>query len=136
MAVVQLKKNQQSLIVLKNRGKFCAAGQLIFLFEIMITLKIDTSDNKELKIGLDDDNFVFKQTEVSLKAENTLEKIDSILKEKKLSICDISEIKINRGPGSFTGLKVGVAIGNALSFSLAIPINDKKLGEIEIPAYS
>lgn len=102
----------------------------------MKIFRIDTSDNKELKIGLDDKTFVYKQTETSLRAENTLEKIDSILKEKKLSIYDISEISVNRGPGSFTGLKIGTAIGNALSFSLAIPINGKELGDIEIPVYS
>ncbi len=42
-------------------------------------------------------------------AENLLPKIDQMLKKKKLTINDIRLFLIGRGPGSFTGLRIGFA---------------------------
>lgn len=39
----------------------------------------------------------------------------------------IKRIFVNSGPGSFTGTRVGVAIANALSFSLGVPVNNIKM---------
>jgi len=36
-------------------------------------------------------------------------------------------IEVEAGPGSFTGIRVGVAIANALGFSLGVPVNGKKI---------
>jgi len=36
-------------------------------------------------------------------------------------------IEVETGPGSFTGLRVGVAVANALGFALGIPVNGKKI---------
>lgn len=36
-------------------------------------------------------------------------------------------IEVEIGPGSFTGLRVGVSVANALGYSLNIPVNGKKL---------
>ncbi len=36
-------------------------------------------------------------------------------------------IEIETGPGSFTGIRVGVSVANALGFSLGIPVNGKKI---------
>lgn len=57
-----------------------------------------------------------------------------ILKKNKKSIKDITEVKVNPGPGSFTGTRVGVAVANALGFALDIPVNGKK-GKIALPVY-
>jgi len=40
---------------------------------------------------------------------------------------EIKEIKVNVGPGSFTGTRVGVAVANALGFALSIKVNGKKM---------
>lgn len=42
-------------------------------------------------------------------AENLIPMIERLLKKKKLSISDINTFLIGRGPGSFTGLRVGFA---------------------------
>lgn len=42
-------------------------------------------------------------------AENLLPAVDQLLKKKKLSIQDVGTLLIGRGPGSFTGLRVGFA---------------------------
>lgn len=54
-------------------------------------------------------------------SENLLLKIDQLLKENKLNLKDLKAIVINRGPGSFTGLRVGISTTNALTYVLKIP---------------
>ncbi len=36
-------------------------------------------------------------------------------------------IEVETGPGSFTGLRVGVSVANALGFSLGLKVNGKKM---------
>lgn len=38
-----------------------------------------------------------------------------------------AQIEVETGPGSFTGLRVGVSVANALGFALNIPVNNKKM---------
>lgn len=103
----------------------------------MAILIIDTADNKKNTVGLRIDEKEYFQTEniTSKKTQIILPMIDKILKEHKIELKDISAIEINEGPGSFTGLRVGIAIANALSFALKIPVNGKKIGEIILPIY-
>ncbi len=53
---------------------------------------------------------------------------------EELGISDVTEIEVNSGPGSFTGLRVGAAVANALGYLLDVPVNGKKT--IVIPKYS
>lgn len=102
----------------------------------MNTLIIDTSSNKEIEVGLkmDDKEFVLKNT-VDRKNQEVLPLIEKLLKKHKLSLKDLNSIEVNPGPGSFTGLRVGVSIANTLGFLLKIPINGKKVGEYVEPVY-
>ncbi|KPJ70104.1 hypothetical protein AMJ51_02590, partial [Microgenomates bacterium DG_75] len=63
------------------------------------------------------------------------ELIDQVLKEEKKSLKSLTEIEVNLGPGSFTGLRVGVSVANALAWALKIPINGKKVGQLVEPKY-
>ncbi len=40
---------------------------------------------------------------------------------------ELEGIEVETGPGSYTGLRVGVAVANALGFTLGIPVNGKKI---------
>lgn len=51
-----------------------------------------------------------------------LPKIEELLKEQNLSVKEIDVIAISIGPGSFTGLRIGVAIAKALALSCNIKI--------------
>lgn len=95
----------------------------------MITLILDTADNKKITVGLDINGKKYAQTEkiTSKKTQIVLPMIDKILKKHSLKQEDLSGIRINTGPGSFTGLRVGLAIANALSFVLKIPVNGKMI---------
>lgn len=96
-----------------------------------IILFIDTSSNKEIKAGLEIDgkkNIINKPLDTR-KAQAVLPMIEELFKKYKLEFKDISEIKVNPGPGSFTGIRVGVSIANALGFLLKIPVNGKEAVE-------
>lgn len=104
----------------------------------MNTLILDTADNTKITVGVDIDGKRDIQTReiTSNKTQIILPMIDEILKKHSLTQVDLSGIAINVGPGSFTGLRIGLAIANTLSFVLKIPINGKKVGEIILPVYS
>lgn len=104
----------------------------------MITLIIDTANNRKNIVGLRINNKEFIQAAdfASSKTQMILPMIDKILKEHELKMKDISAIQVNVGPGSYTGLRIGLAIANTLSFVFKIPINEKKIGEIILPIYT
>lgn len=55
-------------------------------------------------------------------AADLLTKINSLLVEADASWTDISGIGAFRGPGSFTGLRIGLTVVNAIADSQSIPI--------------
>jgi tRNA threonylcarbamoyladenosine biosynthesis protein TsaB len=101
-------------------------------------LYIDSSDNKKITIELNIDGkkTSFSEDTSLLRSEAALPLIDKICRNCNISITDLDKINVNVGPGSFTGLRVGIAIANALSFLLKIPVNGKKIGELEKPVYN
>lgn len=48
--------------------------------------------------------------------------IQEALKEASLSFKDISAIAVSKGPGSYTGLRIGVSAAKGLCFSLDLPL--------------
>ncbi len=56
-----------------------------------------------------------------------LNMIEKILKNGGVEMKDLKGIEVNTGPGSFTGIRVGVSVANALGFSLKIPVNGKQM---------
>lgn len=87
-------------------------------------LLIDTSNNKEIKIGIKKEGKIYflKQKTNHQKAQVALPMIDKLLKEQDLRLKDLTLIEVKTGPGSFTGIRVGMSIANTLSFALKIPI--------------
>lgn len=96
-------------------------------------LFIDTSDNTQTIVGLNGDKMTVPTKEH--KSQQLLSLINQSLKKKHSSINKIKEIEVNLGPGSFTGLKVGVSVANALGWVLKVPINKKKVGQLVEPEY-
>jgi len=86
-------------------------------------LYINTKDQKQISVSLKKDGEVVK----SLSEENEYGSQVLLNLINKIGIKDITEIEVATGPGSFTGLRVGVSVANALGFSLGIPVNGKKI---------
>lgn len=87
-------------------------------------LYLDSTNNQKTILRLDDTEYVH---EVSTpRNQNILGFIQKTMADLGKTPQDITSIEVNPGPGSFTGTRVGVAIANALGFSLGITVNEKK----------
>lgn len=49
-------------------------------------------------------------------------KINELLQNQGLSFNDIQGIVVYKGPGSFTGLRIGITVANTFAYALNIPI--------------
>ncbi|MEK7559379.1 MAG: tRNA (adenosine(37)-N6)-threonylcarbamoyltransferase complex dimerization subunit type 1 TsaB [Patescibacteria group bacterium] len=103
----------------------------------MKTLIIDSSDSKQIIVGLKigSKKYILKHKTDAKKAQAILPLIDKIFKKYSIEAKDLDSITVNIGPGSFTGLRVGISIANTLGFILKIPVNDKNAGELVEPYY-
>lgn len=89
-------------------------------------LLIDTKDQKVIKVSLKSGKKVESLSEENKYGSQVLlPLINKILKKNKLGFKDLKAVEVETGPGSFTGLRVGVSIANALAYSLKIPVNGK-----------
>ena len=55
-------------------------------------------------------------------AKDLLSNINNLLLENKLTLNDLTGLAIYKGPGSYTGLRIGITVMNTLASSLDIPI--------------
>lgn len=90
-----------------------------------MVLYIDTSDREKITLKLD--NKKFETMAKDRTSQKLLPFIDEVLGKNKMTPKDISEIQVNTGPGSYTGLRIGVAIANTLGWELGIPVNGKDI---------
>lgn len=90
----------------------------------MLVLTIRT-DNPQAEIGLYEDGASLFQKNWQAHrelAETIHNAIDEVLRHEGVTISEIDGIIFFKGPGSFTGLRIGASVANALSSSLKIPI--------------
>ena len=90
----------------------------------MIILTIRTN-KPEAEIGLFDGEarlaYEIWQAHRQL-AETIHRKIEELLRSQHKGWQDIGGIVCFQGPGSFTGLRIGLTVGNALAYSYDVPI--------------
>lgn len=89
---------------------------------MILTLRTDKPDSE---IGLFDGNqqiVYFSWPAHRQLAETLHHKINDVLNDQNKQLADITGIVAYKGPGSFTGLRIGLSVVNALAASYAVPV--------------
>ena len=87
-------------------------------------LLIDTS-TAVLSVGLAQDGTVLEEricTEARQQASQTAPLVKEVLEAQGLSVKDCDAVCVGAGPGSYTGLRVGVSTAKGLAFGADIPL--------------
>lgn len=106
-------------------------------FNNMIILSIDTSSSESVVITLEIDGLKRHYTKEAQNhaSQVLLPLIVRSLEENNISFSDITKLSFHKGPGSYTGLRVGAAVTNTLSHILQIPVDDHPVGYVIEPVY-
>jgi tRNA threonylcarbamoyl adenosine modification protein YeaZ len=91
----------------------------------MVTLGINTASRTTAIALLQDEKILAEnswQTQND-EAEKLLPNIHSLLKKNKLDFKDLTRIVVVQGPGSFTGLRIGVTVANLIANLQKIPVH-------------
>jgi tRNA threonylcarbamoyladenosine biosynthesis protein TsaB len=90
----------------------------------MTILAIDTS-NYPLGVALIEDNQVLGEYITNLKKNHSVRimpAIQTLMKDCERTPAQLSKIVVAKGPGSYTGVRIGVTIAKTLAWSLKIPL--------------
>ena len=88
-------------------------------------LCIDTADKKIIHLSLRQGRQVLAKKEFAAEyqqAEKLLPAIDQLLKSVKANIREIKKIYVANHGQSFTALRIGVVVANALAFALGVKV--------------
>ena len=101
-------------------------------------LHIDTT-TKKCSVALAQDGELMIQKELLSEEFSHSEQlhpfIEEVLKESGLKSSSLSAIAISKGPGSYTGLRIGVAAAKGLCFALDLPLIALNTLEIMVQPY-
>ena len=48
--------------------------------------------------------------------------IDAVLKENGIKVRDLEAVAVSKGPGSYTGLRIGVSVAKGIAFAASLPL--------------
>lgn len=102
----------------------------------MLSLFISTY-NSFVIIGLYKNGKIISNKEIESEKGHSMilvPTIENVLKEHNLLPKDLSQIVVVNGPGSFTGVRLGITVAKTLAYTLNIPI--KTISSIEALASS
>jgi len=89
----------------------------------LLLLGIDTSTRKGiLCLGGGRKIIATQVLSDRLFSEQIFPALDALIKKSKLKAQDIQAIVVSLGPGSFTGLRIGVSLAKSLAYALEIPL--------------
>jgi tRNA threonylcarbamoyladenosine biosynthesis protein TsaB len=89
---------------------------------LIVTIR---TDKPEAELGLYDDTVkvAYEAWEAHRQLAETIHvKLRDVLAVQHCQLTDLGGLVVFQGPGSFTGLRIGVSVANALAASLHIPI--------------
>ena len=86
----------------------------------MLSLLIDTS-NRPLSVALNRDGFTLAEINTTVKKTHSatvMDYIDKLFKMTELKKKDVDRIIVAKGPGSYTGVRIGVTVAKTLAYAL------------------
>lgn len=90
-----------------------------------LILNIETA-TRNCSVSLARDGQTLLCNEISGQGYSHAEKlhvfIDEILRDAAVAYSDLAAVAVSRGPGSYTGLRIGVSAAKGLCFALGIPL--------------
>jgi len=90
----------------------------------MKILAIDTS-NQVMTVALLEDDHLIAEHLINVKRNHSIQlmpAIEDLLREADWEPKDLTRIVVAKGPGSYTGVRIGVTVAKALAFSLNIEL--------------
>jgi len=88
----------------------------------LLILGIETSREENILCLGDEEKVISQQIIPAPSSREIYPLLNTLLKQKRRKIQEIKGIVVSLGPGSFTGLRVGISVAKALAFSLNIPV--------------
>jgi tRNA threonylcarbamoyl adenosine modification protein YeaZ len=84
----------------------------------MLILAFDTATSIATSALVRDGDVLGERVSIPVRV---LEDVDALLSEARLEPADLDALAVGLGPGSFTGVRMGLAVARGISFSLGIP---------------
>jgi len=94
-----------------------------------MTLYINTTKINLINIAISNNNNILAEEKIITKhpqSEKILIGIQKLLESKNIDLNKINKIKVENRGESFTGLRMGVVIANALGYALSAKVNQSK----------
>lgn len=89
---------------------------------MILTIRTDKPE-AEVGLYLDDERVAYTSWAAHRELSTTIHSvIDELLQSRQATIQDIRGIVYYKGPGSYTGLRIGAAVANALAVAEDIPL--------------
>ncbi|NVD07048.1 tRNA (adenosine(37)-N6)-threonylcarbamoyltransferase complex dimerization subunit type 1 TsaB [Vibrio sp. JPW-9-11-11] len=86
-------------------------------------LALDTAtENCSVALLVDDKVYVRSEVAPRDHTKKVLPMVDEVLKEAGLTLAELDALAFGRGPGSFTGVRIGIGIAQGLAFGADLPM--------------
>jgi len=84
----------------------------------VLTLAFDTATGAATSALVDDGEVLGERVS---RAQTLLEDVDALLRQAGVHPTDLDRLAVGLGPGSFTGVRIGLAVARGLALSLELP---------------
>jgi tRNA threonylcarbamoyladenosine biosynthesis protein TsaB len=84
----------------------------------VLTLAFDTATGEATSALVDDAEVLSERVS---RAQTLLEDVDALLRQAGAHAGDLDRLAVGLGPGSFTGVRIGLAVARGLALSLDLP---------------
>jgi tRNA threonylcarbamoyladenosine biosynthesis protein TsaB len=94
-------------------------------------LIISTTERFKFTLGLKQKTLELFEFKTENQSNDLLPEIEKVLADKNVTLSNLRAILVNIGPGSYTGVRIGVTVANTLAWSLDIPVYGFIEGKLE-----